>query len=110
MRTPLLANKRLIITLPPRHFKSMCATVALPAFLLGHNPAAQIICASYGQDLSDKLAKDCRAVMASRFYQQTFPTRLVQSSVQELATGVGGFRLATSIGGVLTVAEETLSS
>jgi hypothetical protein len=49
MRTPLLANKRLIITLPPRHFKSMCATVALPAFLLGHNPAAQIICASYGK-------------------------------------------------------------
>jgi hypothetical protein len=50
MRTPLLANKRLIITLPPRHFKSMCATVALPAFLLGHNPAAQIICASYGKE------------------------------------------------------------
>lgn len=95
-------TKRLIITLPPRHFKSMCATVALPAFLLGHHPAAQIICASYGQDLSDKLARDCRAVMASRFYQQTFPTRLVQSSVQELATGVGGFRMATSVGGVLT--------
>jgi hypothetical protein len=54
------------------------------------------------RNLSDKLAKDCRAVMASRFYQQTFPTRLVQSSVQELANGVSGFRLATSIGGVLT--------
>lgn len=94
--------KRLIITLPPRHFKSMCATVALPAFLLGHNPAAQIICASYGQDLSDKLARDCRAVMTSRFYEQTFQTRLVQSSVQELTTGIGGFRMATSVGGVLT--------
>jgi predicted phage terminase large subunit-like protein len=94
--------KRLIITLPPRHFKSMCASVALPAFLLGHNPSAQIICASYGQDLAEKLAKDCRAVMMSQFYQQIFPTRLVQSSVQEIATSIGGFRMATSVGGVLT--------
>ena len=27
---------RLIINIPPRHLKSICASVALPAFLLGH--------------------------------------------------------------------------
>ena len=41
--------RRLIINIPPRHLKSLCASVALPAWLLGHDPAAQIICVSYGQ-------------------------------------------------------------
>src|SRR5271156_3835584 len=52
-------TRRLIITVPPRSLKSHCASVAFPAWLLGHNPSAQIICASYGQDLANKLALDC---------------------------------------------------
>ena len=44
---------RLIINVPPRSLKSHCASITFPAFLLGHNPAAKIICASYGQDLAD---------------------------------------------------------
>jgi hypothetical protein len=39
--------KRLLICVPPRSLKSHCASIALPAWLLGHNPSAQIICASY---------------------------------------------------------------
>jgi hypothetical protein len=31
-------NKHLIITVPPRSLKSLCAAVALPAFLLGMIP------------------------------------------------------------------------
>ena len=34
--------KRLIITVPPRSLKSICASVALPAFALGHDPNTQI--------------------------------------------------------------------
>lgn len=30
--------RRLIITLPPRSLKSLCASVALPAWFLGHSP------------------------------------------------------------------------
>src|SRR5215207_1267331 len=30
--------KRLIITIPPRSLKSLAASVALPAWFLGHNP------------------------------------------------------------------------
>ncbi len=87
--------KRLIINLPPRHLKSICASVGLVAFWLGHDPAAQIICASYGQDLADKLARDCRAIMMSEFYKDLFQTRLLQAGLQE-------FTMATSVGGVLT--------
>lgn len=31
--------RRLIINIPPRHLKSLCGSVAFPAFCLGHNPA-----------------------------------------------------------------------
>src|SRR6266851_4212994 len=97
-------TKRLIINVPPRSLKSHCATVAFPAFLLGHNPGAQIICASYGQDLANKHAMDCRTLLASGWYQRLFPTRLSspRQALQELTTTQNGFRLATSVGGVLT--------
>lgn len=96
--------KRLIVNVPPRHLKSLCASIALPAYWLGHDPTAQIICASYGQELSDKLARDCRNIMNSSFYQSTFSTRISaeKQSVQEFVTTSTGFRYATSIGGALT--------
>src|SRR5512132_4431035 len=40
--------RRLIINVPPRSLKSLAASVAFPAWILGHQPSAQIICASYG--------------------------------------------------------------
>ena len=52
--------RRLIITLPPRNLKSICASVAFPAFALGHDPTLRIVCASYAQDLAAKHARDCR--------------------------------------------------
>lgn len=96
---------RLIINVPPRSLKSHAAAVAFPAFMLGHNPSAQIICASYGQDLANKHALDCRNLMATPWYQRLFPnTRLSphKQSVQEFVTTRNGFRLAASVGGVLT--------
>jgi len=96
-------TKRLIINIPPRHLKSLCGSIALPAWYLGHNPAGQIICVSYGQDLADKFARDCRAVMASKWYQRLFRTRLSgRQAVHDFTTTDQGVRLATSVGGVLT--------
>jgi predicted phage terminase large subunit-like protein len=97
--------RRLIISMPPRSLKSHCVSVAFPAFLLGHNPAAQIICVSYGQDLADKLARDCRNLMDSGFYQRVFRrTRLSQDkrAANDFMTTEQGFRMSTSVGGVLT--------
>jgi predicted phage terminase large subunit-like protein len=97
--------KRLIITLPPRSLKSITASVAFAAWILGQDPTKQIICASYGQDLADKHARDCRTLITSRFYQSLFPaTRLAlhKQSVNDFLTTKQGFRMATSVGGVLT--------
>lgn len=94
---------RLIINLPPRHLKSLCASVAFPAWYLGQHPSAHVICASYGQELADKLARDCRAVMTSRWYQSLFPTRLAgRTAIHDFTTTANGGRMATSVGGVLT--------
>jgi hypothetical protein len=67
--------RRLAILLPPRQLKSHMASAAFPAWYLGHRPGRHIICASYGQELADKLARDCRRIMASRWYQALFPSR-----------------------------------
>jgi len=96
---------RLVINQPPRSMKSLSASVAFVAFLLGHDPAAQIICASYGQELANKHALDCRTILASAWYQSLFPhTRLSadRQAIQEFMTTQLGFRLSTSVGGVLT--------
>jgi len=98
-------TKRLIINLPPRTLKSHAATVAFSAWLLGHEPTSQIICASYGQDLADKHARDCRALVGSDFYRRLFPRTVLseaKQSVNDFMTTQQGFRMATSVGGVLT--------
>jgi hypothetical protein len=49
--------KRLIINVPPRHLKSHSASIAFPAWFLGHFPEKQVACVSYAQDFSDTLAR-----------------------------------------------------
>ena len=64
--------RRLIVNLPPRSLKSHAITVAFSAWLHAHSPASQIICASHGQDLAEKHARDCRTPMSSDFYRICF--------------------------------------
>lgn len=95
-------TRRLIITVPPRNLKSICATVAFPAFVLGGDPRRRIICASYSEGLSFALSRSCRQVMRSPLYQRLFPHTHIdpdRDSQQEFATTKGGFRLSTSVGG-----------
>jgi predicted phage terminase large subunit-like protein len=98
-------TQRLIINQPPRSLKSIAASVALPAFVLGHQPHRRIICVSYASDLARKMSNDFRAVLESDWYRAVFPsTRIgsVKDSESEMETTQRGFRLATSIGGTLT--------
>jgi predicted phage terminase large subunit-like protein len=96
--------RRLAIHLPPRHLKSLLASVAFPAWVLGHEPEAEILCVSYAQELAAKWSRDCRHIMLSRWYQALFPTRLARSrqAMAEFETTAKGCRIATSVGGVLT--------
>ena len=97
--------RRLIITVPPRSLKSICASVAFPAFALGHNPRLRFICASYAENLTLAHSRSCRDVMRSRLYQRVFPNTQIVSgrdNQMEFATTQGGYRLSASVGGTLT--------
>jgi len=97
--------KRLIITVPPRSLKSICASVAFPAFVLGQDSTKRIICVSYSEGLARKHANDFRAVMRSSLFMRLFPrTRISTAKDTELEamTTARGYRYATSVGGTLT--------
>jgi len=95
--------RRLVITLPPRHLKSVIVSTCWPAWLLGLNPALRIIATSYGQDLAEKLARDCLRIMDSTFYRAAFPNlALIRRSNADFETSEGGGRLSTSLNGPLT--------
>ena len=95
--------KRLIINLPPRFLKSHIASIALPAFALGHAPSKRIMVISYGLDLATKFTYESSMVMSSRRYKAIFPgTRLLRRNDSEIVTSRNGYRLATSIDGPLT--------
>jgi hypothetical protein len=55
--------RRLVVNLPPRSLKSLIVSVAFPAWVLGHDPSARIIVASYSDDLARRLARDFRRVV-----------------------------------------------
>ena len=96
---------RLIINIPPRNLKSICASVALPTFMLGHDPTKKIICVSYSDELARKFSNDCRAVMREAWYQRLFPKTHIDKAKDtetEVRTTKRGYRLATSVGGTLT--------
>jgi len=98
-------ERRLAVAMPPRSLKSIAISVAWPAFIMGHDPSARIICASYGQDLADKMAYDCRQVMQSDWYRRLFPRTALAAKRQALSnyeTTAGGSRFSTSVGGVIT--------
>jgi len=96
---------RLIINLPPRSLKSICVSVAWPAWLLGHEPRSRIIAASYSAPLALKHSLDCRLVMQSPWYRELFPDAVLardQNEKQKFVTTQRGYRFATSVGGSLT--------
>jgi len=98
-------ERRLAVAMPPRSLKSIILSVALPAWILGHDPTARLICASYGQELADKMAYDCRQVMQSDWYRRLFSGTELASKRQALhnfETTAGGGRFSTSVDGVIT--------
>lgn len=92
---------RLIINMPPRSLKSVCVSVAWPAWLLGHDPRTRILAASYAASLSVKHSLDCRLVLSAPWYQAVLPElklSRVQNEKHKFMTSKQGFRMASSVG------------
>lgn len=96
---------RLIINMPPRSLKSIAASVAFPAFVLGQDPTRRIICVSYSGDLAKKHSNDFRAILEAPWYRSLFPNTRIgtfKNTETEIELTERGNRLATSVGGTLT--------
>ena len=96
---------RIIISVAPRHLKSICASVLLPAFILGHDPTRKIMVVSYGGDLAKAHAETFRRLVQSALYRSLFPAvRLDPRSMawDSIKTMQGGGRMAMSLTGAMT--------
>jgi predicted phage terminase large subunit-like protein len=97
--------RRLALNQPPRTLKSFIVSIAFPAWILGHDPGARIISASYSQVLANSFSRACCKLMESKFYRQIFPNTKLnpkKTAETEFETTRGGYRYATSVEGTLT--------
>lgn len=79
---------RLIISLPPRNTKSEFVSRRLPALILGQDPNAPIIAASYGADLARRMNRDVQRIIDDAPYHRLFPdTKLSGANVRTVAQG-----------------------
>jgi predicted phage terminase large subunit-like protein len=97
--------KRLMISMPPRHGKSMLASEFFPAWYLGRGKGRQIIHATYAQELADDFGRKVRNLLKSDLYKAVFPnTRLSDDSTAaaRFHTNSGGVYHAVGVGGAST--------
>ncbi len=97
--------QRLIINMPPRMMKSLCASVIFPAWVLGNHPDKQLMCMSYRDDLARDFSMKTQKLMQSPEYQTLFPNTILSASRQtqfDFRTTMGGGRYALSTGGQVT--------
>ena len=97
--------KRLIITLPPRHGKSMLVSQYFPAWFLGRNPSKYIITSTYGQELSNDFGRKVRDQLQDPLFQSIFTDCKIRPDVQSVSrveTQKGGSYFAVGAGGSLT--------
>jgi hypothetical protein len=64
---------RLMITMPPRHGKSMLASEFFPAWYLGRNPDHYVVTATYAQELADDFGRKVKNQIEDPLYQAIFP-------------------------------------
>lgn len=74
-------------------FKSITASVALVAWILGHDPILKMMVASYSQDLARLRSNLMRVIMESAWYKADFPgTRISDRGNRALARPIRGRR------------------
>ena len=63
---------RLMIFAPPRHGKSLLASIRFPAWYLGRNPTREVIAAAYGGELVAGFGSRLRNLMGSEEHREVF--------------------------------------
>lgn len=100
--------RRLIVTMPPQHGKSVGATTLLPAYMLGLDPDLRVAIASYSGMLASKFNRRVQRILDSREYGGFFPATCIKQGTRP----PGYIRTAEEVeiidhrGGLLSVGRE----
>ena len=100
--------RRLIVTMPPQHGKSVGATTLLPAYVLGLDPDCRVAIASYSGTLASKFNRRVQRIVESREYAALFPA----TTIKQGAKPPGYIRTVDEVevigrrGGLLSVGRE----
>ena len=70
--------RRLIVTMPPQHGKSVGATTLLPAYVLGLDPDCRVAIASYSGALASKFNRRVQRILESAEYGAFFPATTIK--------------------------------
>ena len=95
-------TKRLIINMPPRSLKSICASVAFPAWALALRPETKIHCVAGHRGLADDHHTMTRNLIAQPKYRGLFPHVRFSEGASKIALPHGGSRAAFTPTGALT--------
>ena len=86
-------RKRMAVSVPPQHGKTIHLSTFGPAWIWGRDPKARIVVATYNEDRAAELGDDFLAVVNSPLFRMVFPNfALSKSSKSKTAmrTTVGG--------------------
>ncbi|MFR5934554.1 MAG: hypothetical protein ACLUGU_02480 [Alistipes shahii] len=91
--------RRLIVTMPPQHGKSVGATTLLPAYVLGLDPDCRVAIASYSGTLASKFNRRVQRILESQEYAAFFPDTSIKRGRNRPATSARPTRSRSSAAG-----------
>ena len=71
--------RKLMVSMPPQHGKSVGSSTLLPAYMLGLNPDLRIAIASYSATLANKFNRRVQRIIESKEYGDMFPLSRIKS-------------------------------
>lgn len=97
--------KRLIITMPPRHGKSMLTSELFPTWYLGRNPDKRVMFATYNHTFASEFGRKVRNHLQDKMVTEIFPSCRIaddSSAADKFVTTQGGAYYAGGVGGSMT--------
>lgn len=98
-------RKRTAVSIPPQHGKTLHLSLMGPAWILGRNPRARIIVATYNETRASELGNDFRKLVQSPVFRDIFPKFELANgskSSTSMKTTLGGRIFFVGLGGTVT--------
>lgn len=97
--------KRLIITAPPQHMKSLHSSIIFPSYCLGRNPKRRIIESSFSGNIASRFGRHVRNISQLPLTRRIFPDLILSEDSQaknKFDTTKGGYYVAAGRDGSIT--------